>query len=178
MTLYKVLNEDGSARQGTGTYSLPTDSTPGEWMPRIEGKLVPCRRGYHLCRREDLVHWLGPVIYEAEARGDVIETDDKIVVPEVRLLRRVPTWNERTARLFACDCAERSLDMVERRGSKVDPRSRKTIEVARRFAAGEATRGELVAARDAASAAAWDAAWDAAMLAERRWQTELLQPAL
>ena len=153
--LDQVLGENGKPYHGgTGTWSLPTDK-PGEWMPRIDN-IVPCERGYHLCRRGDLVNWLGPVIYEAEYRGEMVEADDKIVVSEARLIRRLDTWNERTARLFACDCAERVVHLND------DPRVQACIDIARRYANGQATLNEL----DAASDAAWDA--------EKEWQTEKL----
>ena len=80
-----------------------------------------------------------------------------------------PNWNERTQRLFACDCAEHVLSIYEREYPD-DGRPRKAIEVARRFADGEATPEELAAAeraawaaaRAAAERAAWAAARDAA----------------
>ena len=71
------------------------------------------------------------------------------------------TERDRIARLFACDCAEAVLPIYERKYPN-DKRPRNAIETARRYAVGEATAGELAAARDAAWAAAWDAAWDAA----------------
>ena len=79
---------------------------------------------------------------------------------------------DRAARLFACDCAESVLPIFERLRPK-DDRPRLAIEVARRFAAGDATGEELVAAqavawsaaRAAAQAAAWSAAWSAARAA-------------
>jgi len=60
------------------------------------------------------------------------------------------------ARLFACDCAEHTLPIYEKQYPK-DNAPRKAIEVARRYALGEATDKELDAA--------WDAAWDAARAA-------------
>ena len=61
VTCYKVLREDGTpAHGGKGAWSLPTADGPGAWMPPIEGPLVPCSHGYHLCEgTDDLVHWLG-----------------------------------------------------------------------------------------------------------------------
>ena len=61
-------------------------------------------------------------------------------------------------RLLACDCAESVLHLVP----AGEDRPRQAIEVARRFARGEATRDELAAARVASSAASSDAARDAA----------------
>ena len=171
MTIFKVLGENGQAfHGGSGKWSLPTADGPGEWMPVIEDELVPCKNGYHLCRKQDLLQWLGPTLYEAEYRGEMVVADDKIVVREARLLRKLDTWNERTARLFACDCAERVVRLTN------DERCVGAIAVARRYANGEATSEELAAAwaaarnaavawaaaRNAAGAVAWAAAWAAA----------------
>ncbi len=174
MTLYKVLNEDGTAYHGgRGAWPLPHDGQPGDWL-EVKGQLVPCENGLHLCREQDLVGWLGPAIYEAEYEGEMVEHEDKVVVRKARLLRRLDAWNERTARLFACDCAERMLSIYER-DYPGDQRPRQAVEVARRYANGQATQDELAAARVAAGAAAWDAAWAAAWVAaratERQWQT-------
>ena len=107
MNYYKVLGENGEpCNGGTGVWSLPKGKRPGKWMPAIKD-LEPCVRGYHLCRRADLVHWLGPEIYSAEIRGEIIKCENKVVVSQGRLLRRVPNWNPTTQRLFACECAER-----------------------------------------------------------------------
>jgi len=182
--LYKVLNPDGTPfHGGSGQWSLPTkgDSgawTPGawmptiagelipEWMPTIAGELIPCSNGYHLCQEADLLRWLGPAIFEAEYRGDCVNADNKITVREARLLRKIESWNERTARLFACDCAERVLHLYEARYPD-DDRPREAIRVARAFANGAATEDELAAAWAAAWAAGWDAGWDAARAAAR-----------
>ena len=168
--LFKVLGEDGKPfHGGTGHWSLPTDEGPGEWMPSIEGALVPCENGYHLCRIGDLLDWLGPTIYEAECRGDRIDAGNKVVVREARLLRRL-NWDDHVARLFACDCAEDVLPLFER-DHPDDYRPRRAIEVARQYANGAATADELAAASDAAWAAAMaaasDAAWAAAWAAAR-----------
>ena len=64
--------------------------------------------------------------------------------------------DDRTLRLFGVFCA-RSVEHL-----MTDQRSRDAIDVAERFAKGEATAEELSAARDAASAAARDAASAAA----------------
>jgi len=61
------------------------------------------------------------------------------------------------ARELACDYAEHVLPIFER-DYPDDKRPREGIEVARRYARGEATDEELAAAEDAT----WDAAWAAA----------------
>ena len=158
MTLYKVLNEDGSCRNGgSGSWTL------GEWK-EVEGELVLCENGLHLCDGEEqLLEWLGPAIYEAEYEGERLDGNDKAVVRRARIIRKLDTWNERTMRLFACDCAERVLHLYEEKYSD-DKRPRHAIEIARRYVNGEASKDELYAAATAAWAAA-DAAWDAAAAA-------------
>jgi hypothetical protein len=72
---------------------------------------------------------------------------------------------QKKLRLFACWCA-RNTPLADGRVTwdlLTDERSRKAVEVAERFANGEATREEL----DAAWAAAWDAARAAAGAAAR-----------
>ena len=179
MKYYKVLDENGnSTNGGSAVWSLPVKNDdgwePGEWMPAIEGELVPCDNGYHLARPGDLIRWLGPTIYEAEYRGEIVESDHKVVVRECRLLRRVETWTERTARLFAVWCAREALKL----DVNPDPRSVKACNVAERFANGEATQKELDAARSAARSAAESAAESAAWSAQEKMLEEMVLAAI
>ena len=159
--LYKVLAEDGTPfHGGSGRWALPADGKPGAWMPRLAGRLVACRYGYHLCERDNLIYWLGPTIWEAETRSRKLLRDGtKSVVSTARLLRRLETWNPRTQRLFAADCAERALERVRAAGREPHPDSWLAIAVARRYANSEATPRELATAATAAYAATgYDAA--------------------
>ena len=161
--LYKVLAEDGSAcHGGSGRW------TRGRWRS-VRGELVACRHGLHVVTVAQLPAWLGPAIWRVEVRGELIDAGDKMVARRARITERVAAWDERTARLFAADCAERVLPVFERERPG-DNRPREAIAVARRFANSEATREELAAARAAAESAAWaarakvaarDAAWAA-----------------
>jgi len=88
--------------------------------------------------------------------------------------------SDRQRHEFALWCAERVRALMS------DPRSKDALDVAARHLRGEATDEELVAARNAASAAAWaaaeaaapdaawNAAWDAAWNAARdaAWDAE------
>jgi hypothetical protein len=121
---------------------------PGAWTPVLAG-LVPCKRGYHVCGPRQLVEWIGPELWRVEWRGESVDDGDKLVVAEARLVERITAWDERTARLFACDCAERVVHLTG-----PDDRCVAAIAVARRFARGEATDRDRTAAVDAASAAA------------------------
>ena len=206
-TLFKVTAEDGtSCHGGSGVWSLPTQNADGTWTPgearEVRGPLVPCENGLHLCRGDQLLDWLGPRISVAEydTREPALDPGDKIVVTRARLPRGTP-WDERIARHFACDCAERALARL----SRPDPRSVEAVQVARAYADGQATGAELYAAggaawaaargtdRPSARSAAWTtaegAAWGAAsaaaksarsaarvsvMDAEREYQTDRL----
>ena len=178
--IFKVLDAQGrSCNGGNLQWSLPTQDeagnwTPGDWMPAIEDELIACENGYHLAEDAQLLDWLGVRIFEAEYRGERVDTGNKLVVRHCRLLREFTGWNERTARLFAVWCAREALKLID----NPDPRSSAACDVAERHAGGQATIDELAAAwdaawaaardaagaaaRDAAGAAAWDAAWAAA----------------
>jgi hypothetical protein len=162
--LYKVLaDRDGTpAHGGTGRWYMPRRGRPGKWMPRLRDP-VPCERGYHYCDGEaQLLEWLGSVICEVEVRGVIVRAEDKCVAEQARIVRVLP-WDARAARLYACDCAEH----VAHHAGSAEAACCATIEVARRYARGEATEEERAAAWAAASAAAGAAAGAAAWAAVR-----------
>ncbi len=171
MRLFKFTGRDGETYGGF-RWPLPTvDGQPGEWVDLHPDAKAPLTEAdlcsgkvLHLTDAGHLVDWIGEELWEAEAdesRG-VVSGMDKFGVRRARLVRRVDAWDERTARLFACDCAEDALQSA-------DPSVRDVlaaaIATARRYADGLATREELDAAWAAASAAAWAAASAAASAA-------------
>lgn len=161
MKYYKTLGSDGSCcHGGTGKWPLPVEGKPGEWMPFIEGTLTPCKNGYHILTINQLLPWLNEAIFEVEVKGEIVSQSDKSVCREARLLRKLETWNEQTARLFACDCVERVLPIFEKCYPN-DQRPRQAITITRLFAEGKATQEEL----DVAWVAAWDVARAAALVA-------------
>ena len=149
--LYKWLTADNrTAVQGT-----PWPEAVGEWTkPETP---VLCESGWHAMYERDVLTHLparaGAKLWRVEVRGEIVEGDDKIAAESMRLLYCLGETTEANLRLFACDVAEDALSLAD----SPDPRSLTAIEVARRFAVGNATRTEL----DAAGAAAWDAAWAA-----------------
>ena len=154
--LYKVLHRDGIRL-------VSCNGGRQEWMPGVKveakGPLVPCANGIHLCRTKDLIHWLNDTICPVRrASRERIVCDDKVVVRWAIIGEPLETWNDHAARLFACDCAEWALTLIE----QPDPRSVDAIRVARLHAIGEATSEELSAAWSAAGSAAGSAAWSAA----------------
>ena len=180
MIAYKFTGAGGVTHDGF-RWPLPTADGPGEWVEvgkRARRALIMhdlcTTRVLHATDAAHLISWADAELYEVEidiSRG-LIVGPDKIGFRRGRLVRRIEAWNERSARLFACDCAEDALQYAA-------PDARETLEcaiyVARCYADGEATLKELAAARaaardaarDAAWAAARDAAWDAAWDAAR-----------
>ena len=175
MNAFKFTGPAGTTYNGF-TWPLPTADGPGEWVEvgkRAKKALTAddlCSgRALHATDTSHLLDWLNEEMYELEideSRGVVVA--GKIGFRRGRLVRRIEAWNERTARLFACDCAEDALQYA-------DPKQRDTlaasIAVARRYADGQATKKELwaawSAAWSAAESAAESAAWSAAESAAR-----------
>ena len=147
MKYYKVLSGGKSCNGGDYVWDLPTKNsdgtwTPGKWTEKINGDLIPYKNGYHICGKNDLVCWLDKEIYEAEYRGEIIRNIDNYTVREVRLLCKIETWNEKVARLFAADCAERVLPNYEAQYPN-DKRLRLIVKAARDYANGKITSNEL-----------------------------------
>lgn len=129
-----------------------------KWQPAQTP--VMCESGYHLTTSAHLIDWLDTELWVAEGRGLSVVGDTKVVFAQARLVERVTAWDERLARHFAADCAERVLPIFEKHHPG-DDRPRKAVEAARAFADGLITEKELAAAR-AATWAAWAAPGDAA----------------
>lgn len=169
--LYKFTAEDGgSCHGGTGKW------TPGKWRS-VSGELVACQRGLHVVRRDQVLQWLAPALWEVETVGDIIDAGDKLVARKARIVRRVEGWNERTARIFAADCAEDALQYAT---DDIRPTLEVVIYTVRCYADGQATDEDLsaawsaarLAAESAARSAAESAAWLAARSAARSRYTE------
>ena len=166
----------------------------GSWLPELTGDLVLCKNGYHFCMIKDFAKWISTELYSVEVRGDVLSGDDKSCARSIKMTR-IESWNDRTARLFAADCAEHVLHIFED-AIPGDTRPRDAIAAARSFANGEidaaasdaasnaawcaasgadsgaASGAARAAARGAASNATRAAAWDAASDTEKEWQLE------
>ncbi len=128
----------------------------GAWTPAREPVL--CKSGWHLATVEGLSeHLVAGELWEAEGRGKYEVAVDKVAYSQARLVRKVGDVSVRQLRELACDFAEHVLHLWETRYPD-DLRPRQAIEVARRYARGEAMREELddaaCAARGAASGAA------------------------
>src|SRR5207237_363719 len=73
---------------------------PPTWI-EAEGPLAPCVRGIHVCRPEDLEHWIHEELWEVEVDGEQTNGLDCLVVRRARLARRIDAWSDRGAERFA-----------------------------------------------------------------------------
>lgn len=161
--LYKILGPgNASCHGGNGRWRN------GRWRS-VRGPLEACNNGLHLCRAQDITEWLieDCIIWAAEADGEVVECEDKVVVRRARITKLLGTLDARALRLLACRYV-RETPLHD--GRKVwdlltDERSRRAVEIAELYADWKATLSELAAARAAALAAVWDAALAAARAA-------------
>ncbi|MBU9391801.1 hypothetical protein KTE71_30370 [Burkholderia multivorans] len=132
-------------------------------------KAGACYEGYNKLVRS--LHGQ-PFTEEDEDRNSYIHFKHDAEIPLLDILKsnglddalwalRCVSGADRDLRLFAVWCARQVEHLME------DQRSKDALNVAERFANGDASDEELAAARDAARAAAWDAAWAAAWAAAR-----------
>ena len=147
---------------------------------RHEGDVVPCESGLHGSERaiDALQYAPGHWVARCELAGTLKpHSTDKWAASERRCLTGYVDAS-RVLHEFACWCATQALDREEAAGRKVDPRSRKAIEVKLVWLDGKATDKELAAAMDAAWDAARAAARDAARAAARDEQNAKLEAML
>jgi hypothetical protein len=106
----------------------------------------------HLCEGIALVLELGAEVYEAEPLENIHISGNRLTCSSARTLKKM-NWNERIARLFACDCAEHVAHICK------DKQVRTAIDAARKYANGKLTESELLVAwsgaRNAASKSQW-----------------------
>jgi hypothetical protein len=81
---YKTLSMHGKPCHG----GADAGYTLGQWTdPRDP---IPCASGYHLCEERDLLEWLAPRVFIAEARGRIVMSNLKVTVEQARLIRELP----------------------------------------------------------------------------------------
>ena len=182
-TLYKCLDGYESCHGGSGEW------TPGMWRS-VDGEVTACSNGLHYCKGEQVLQWLSPDLWLFEDGGTRHDyRPDKCVTDRGRITHRVETWSERTARLFAVDCARIAVNRYARPSQRGLLHACLDVSVgyaegycdddaadAARAAARAAPLVARAAAADAAQAAAWaaqaaaraaaDAAQDAAWAAQ------------
>jgi hypothetical protein len=82
-------------------WSFPTPSgEPGDWTPKVEGRLAPRSVGYALIVPGAITGWLGPKVFVAQHSGERVIEGDHVIVRSARLLRRTPWSYEAAANWF------------------------------------------------------------------------------
>jgi len=174
MAYYKFLTSEHKGEYSDYDFSeyLPKENESGAWLPTVE-TLSICESGYHCFEPKDILSWINAELWEVEVGGDVLKGNEKLCAQQIRFIRKIEAWNEKTARLFACWCVRQIWHLL------ADDRSKNAVIVAEKYANGEATESELAvtwnaardaardAVRDATRAAAGAAAWASAGAAAR-----------
>lgn len=109
MIAYKFLRADGTTVFSSFRWPMPDRGRPGAW---VEASPVPCRSGVHACRPADLPIWAGPVLYEVELAGRVVEERSKVVAGRGRIVRRIEEWDDTAREAYTRMCADRARDLV------------------------------------------------------------------
>lgn len=104
------------ARGAIGTVSefawpTPREGRPGEWV-EADGPLSACANGVHVCREEDLAHWLHEELWVVEVGGQLIESVDCAIAARGRLVRQVDAWSNGGAARFAHAARDHAAQLV------------------------------------------------------------------
>jgi hypothetical protein len=106
---HKFLRRDGTAVFSGFGWPLPTNGRFGPW---VVAPVDPCRSGVHACRSSDLPYWIGPILYEVELAGEIVEQRSKVVAARGRILRRVVAWDDDAAEDYTRMCADRARELA------------------------------------------------------------------
>lgn len=92
-------------------WEKPTSARAGGWLG-VEGSLIPCRRGVHACRADELAHWLHDELWLIELASPVTEGVDVLVARRGRLVGEVTEWSAGGASRFAAAARDHAAEAV------------------------------------------------------------------
>ncbi|SRR6266508_744293 len=113
MSTYKFLAKGARGPISGFAWPRPTNDAPGAWV-EADGALALCANGSHLCRAQDLAHWLHDELWQTEAAGAELEGLDCLVVRRARLVRRIDAWHLGGCARFAEACAQHATELADR----------------------------------------------------------------
>jgi hypothetical protein len=145
----------------------------GAWRELGDGPLVPCRRGLHACRVEQMGYWLADELWQVELGEEWIETRHSLVARRLRLVRRIDAWQGAAGRAFGEACAARA-EQAFAGATGPSTLAREYLEQTREFARTKRTRLTAYAAALVSSAVVEESQAMAAYDAERRLQGRTL----
>ncbi len=151
MRYYKWMADEKPV-YGSGVYA-----TPGEWQPRIEGELMPCKNGYHILTAEQVPRWCGTELIEVKVRGVEVTQEDKCVCRTWREVKRY-RWSRDDMVAYAQWCASRTKKYAAANAAAA-ARSARNAAAARAYNhAADAAASAAAFAVDAAACSAFHAA--------------------
>jgi hypothetical protein len=115
--MHKFLAQGALGPISGHAWSIPRDGAPGEWV-QARGPLSNCANGVHVCRREDLAHWLHEELWELEVDGEEIAGVDCLVVRRARLVRRIEAWDAPGKRRFVDACIAHAFEQARSTGAE------------------------------------------------------------
>ena len=140
MTCYRWVTEDM-----TSEHNEKIKWEIGKWQ-KHEGEIELCKKGLHACASplDSLNNVYGNRWFVSEAKGEIINDEDKFVASEMRLVKEIPII---IIKRFALFCAKQNLKYTK------DEKVHSCVNVIKKYLDGKATEEEI--------RAAWAAAWAA-----------------
>jgi hypothetical protein len=114
--LYKFLRCGAIGTCSGFGWPVPRDGGPGDWVGD-EGPPLPCRKGVHACRADQLPSWISDELWRIELGGELHEEEAFVVASRGRLVSRVREWEEGMAQEFAAACASGARVRADASGS-------------------------------------------------------------
>lgn len=111
LSVFKFLAAGARAPLTGFVWPVPAGAAAASWV-ETSGPLVPCERGVHVCRVDDLPYWLHDELWQMQVDGEQHAGVDCIVVRRARLLRRIDGWQRDAARSFAQACAQHAAEAL------------------------------------------------------------------
>jgi hypothetical protein len=143
----------------------------GTWLDT--GDVIVGRRGAHLCRADQLAHWLHDELWAVETDGPGTAAPDCFVVARARLVTRIAGWNADGAARFVRACIDHAREAspaaaaaaAEAEGADAALLADARDALAYGYPAIAAYNAALAVARDDEARYAAERAWQSAWLA-------------
>ena len=141
---YRFVKDDLTSEKGEMSWKI------GEWN-KVNGKIVCCSNGLHagLTPRDSLRNVYGQRWFVSEARGEIVNQNNKFASREMRLVQEIPKI---VLQKFALWCATDSLKFYESK-SPNDTRVSDCLKATEDFLDGKIKMDDLNKKRQAASGA-------------------------
>lgn len=113
-TAYKFLATGALGPISRVPWPRPQPGRAADWIS-VTPPLDLCRRGIHVCGKEQLAHWLHEELWRVEVDGQAIDGIDCVVMERARLVEPVHAWSAGGAQRFAAAVRDRAARLIETR---------------------------------------------------------------